>query len=189
MPSIFRETEEYKKVEELRTKILADIDKQTKLGEWVEVDHEKWMFPTSQAAQKTMEDGATVLKGEPKGGFVIFTPAMSDIWRDYVIEGEFFAIQGPSEKALAQLGVRIVTRNGQLAGKAFTFKPEYCNKWIKVKVQVEGDTFTAWIDGEQVLQTSMGQFQVGKPGMLINTGATLKIKSARFMLNKIHKLR
>ncbi len=192
VPPIFRDTEPYKPIAELRTKIIGMIQKAAgEIGKWVTIDHDKWSMPSSQQGQKTVDPdtGGTILSGKPQGALVIFSPAISQLWRDYIVEMEVFATKGESDRAVVQLGMRIISGRKGPEGKAFAFSEQYCNKWIKVRVEAKGSTLTAMVDGQQVLESDFGKFQFGKPLLLMNSGTTLKIKSARFQLNSIHKPR
>lgn len=188
VPPIFRDTEAYKPIVELRAKILKDLEAASgQIGEWVTVDHDKWSLPTNQAAQKSLdaESGATYITGTPSGALVVFTPEISQLWRDYVVEMEAWCTKGEGDRVV-QLGMRIrAGRNGP-EGRGFGFAEQYCGKWVKLRLEVKGQKMTGTLDGESVLDTDMGNFQIGKPVLLVNSGCTVKIKSARFMLNSIH---
>ncbi|MHC5020329.1 MAG: hypothetical protein ACYTGX_09505 [Planctomycetota bacterium] len=153
VPPLFMTLASWKALEELRAKLIIqrDTPKWTP-GAWVDVGTSAWSLPASQKAQlsEDVDSGAVVIDGSPKGCVAIFTPRHSENWKDYVVEIEAFAAAGAQDRSLIQLGMRIQSRNRRLAGKAFSFKPEYCGRWLKVRVEVKGDRLTATVDGEQV---------------------------------------
>ena len=53
------------------------------------------------------------------------------------------------------------------------------NQWYDITIEVEGDTFTAFIDGEQVLQASDPAIQQGSIGFLAPPEANVQIADIR----------
>jgi len=102
---------------------------------------------------------------------------------------EAFATKGEGDRAVVQVGMRITAGRQGPQGKGFSFSEQYCGKWVKLRLEVKDSKFTVEVDGTQVIDSDTGKYQYGKPLLLINTGTSLKIKSARFQLLSIHKPR
>lgn len=181
VPKVFHGLPQY---DEVKEKLAMAPPIRWTPGAWVEVTPAQFRVAASQSAQQTTDDvdGATVFTGDPKGMLVVFTPEHSQSWKNYVIEMEAYAETGETARSTAQLGMR-VSRGARLQGKGFTFGKDYAGRWLWVRAEVKGEKLIVTVDGEEVIHTSTGEHAIGKPMLLVNTGATLKVRTVRYQVN------